>query len=1245
MFRGGVNFRLLGPLEVLDGERMLPIGGKKRRAVLALLLMEANRVVPAARLVDEVWGENPPRTAASSLQNHISRLRAVLGERLETRPSGYLLRITPDELDLERFRRLVAQAQRDEPEARAEALREALALWRGPPLADLAVERVGAESVHLDELRLAALEDRIDADLMLARHAELVSELEALVAEYPFRERFRGQLILALYRSGRQAEALEAYTAARRALVEELGAEPGRELQELQRLVLRQEVALDATPVAVSRAAAPAAMREARKTVTVLLADLGRGVEPADLEARRDALRLRWQEAERTVVRHGGTAERLGGDRLLGIFGVPVTHDDDALRAVRAAFDLQERHALSRAALATGDVITGDPARGQPLVSGRPLDEAERLRAGAGEGEIVAAERMWRLVRHAVSARPRDGVRVLEHVEEDAPTLLLRLETPIVGRESELEEITTAFHRVTRDRRAHLVTVFGAPGIGKTRLSIEATARLRRSATCVVGRCPAYGEDTTYAALREAFSAIAGESVPDWLASVLRDEPEGELVAARVAAAIGVGPEPGQVKETAWAVRRALEVLACRRPVVLVLEDVHWAAPALLDLVEHVVELARGPILALCLARPDLLDVRPQWSGGALRARSLLLDALSPGESDTLLTELAPEGTLDEPTRARILEVAEGNPLFLEQFLASALEGETETVPDSIRTLLEARLDRLDERERTVAQAAAVCGETFSTPAVSELADGDVTPSLLVLSRRELVTPAGAGAFGDETWAFRHALIRDEAYRMIPKRRRADLQEAYARWIVSRAEERRLDVDELAGYHLEQAVRERQEIGDVGHALARLAVEGGRRLAAAGLRAFDHGDVLASAALLGRAAALLPEETPERDQILPVLATALHAIGDRAAARSLIERSLAGARRRRETLLTTRILMTGYYLELWGDPHTPPEQLLSEADEALPVLESAGDDAGLAIAHLVRFHAVLRAYGRGTGVVELSEPERNEMDILNRAAFHARRSGSKALNGDVLELTAILLRRGSLPVEAATARVGDVLADPPTRRAYGSALGTLGILRAMRGEFDEARTLVEETRQISLELGLRRVAAAQSIECGEVELMADDLEAAERILRAGYDEIEEFGDEFSRANIAWRLALVLSRLGRDDEAEEVMRKARTDEVGGTSSRLWSHAVRAVLASRRGRNAEAERLVREVMEWRDRIAQGMASDLLLEAAEALRLAGRPHEAAAMLEEAAAIAEHLGYTVAHARALDAQRTLSE
>ena len=300
-----MEFRILGPLEVRAGERVVAVGGMRRRAVLGLLLLEANRVVSVDRLVDGVWGDDPPASAQASLQNHLVRLRRELGDRLVTRPPGYLLRVAPGELDLDTFRRLVEEADGAEPAAAADRLREALALWRGPALADLAAEPAGKAAAHLDELRFSALEERIDADLALGRHVQLVAELEELVAREPYRERLRRQLIVALYRSARQADALEAYADARRALVDELGTEPGRELQELQRAVLRQDPALDApqgAPPASPRLGNPRSRGSSSRSWSPT------SHRPTRPTTRRHGARRCWSGRERRSASWSGTA-------------------------------------------------------------------------------------------------------------------------------------------------------------------------------------------------------------------------------------------------------------------------------------------------------------------------------------------------------------------------------------------------------------------------------------------------------------------------------------------------------------------------------------------------------------------------------------------------------------------------------------------------------------------------------------------------------------------------------------------------------------------------------------------------------------------------------------------------------------------------------------------------------------------------------------------------------------------------
>ncbi|MGE5273595.1 MAG: BTAD domain-containing putative transcriptional regulator [Verrucomicrobiota bacterium] len=1215
-----MEFRVLGPLEILDGELRLPLGGMKRRAVAALLLLEANRVVPSERLIDGVWGDDPPSAAAGSLQNHVLRLRRVLGDRLVTRAPGYLLRVEPYELDLDRFRRLVDDARAGEPAEAAALLREALALWRGPPLADLAGEPAGLAAGHLDELRLEAIELRVDADLELGHHAQLVAELEQLAAEHPFREHLRAQLLLSLYRSGRQAKALEEYAAARATLVGGLGAEPGPELRTLHQAILRHDPALGG-PVAEAPGQPVERVEEARKTVTIVLADLA-GTAPTDPEARREHLRTLQSAAGAGIATHGGHVGRSAEDRLLGVFGVPLSHDDDALRAVRAACELRDSMLVSRAVVVTGDVIAADPGDGRPLISGPPLEEADRLRAAARADDVLVNDRAWRLVRHAVEAESRDGARAVTEIRGDAEGVVRRLQTVLVGREGELAELMTVFDRVSRGGHAQLVTVLGPPGIGKTRLAREVVRLLSESATCIVGRTPAYDDAPPFAPLRDALAPLAGGRVTEWAGRVLAGEPDGELLSARIAAAVAEAPSTGTVEETAWATRRLLETLARNRPVVFVLEDLHWAASAFLDLVEHVAQLGRGPILLLALARPELLDARPDWGGGGLNASSIRLGALPAGDAILLLDRLAEGVALDPDRRPAILDAAAGNPLFLEHLLVAALEGD-ESVPDSIRTLLAARLDRLGAEERRVAQAAAVYGEQFPAPVIQSIVDDDPRPVLLRLARRDFVALERPDELGDEVWGYRHALVRDEAYASIPKRRRARLHERIAELVAERAEVRGVEADGLIGHHLEAAFLATREIDPQAPELPRLAAGAAERLEAAGRRAFEQGDMESCAPLLGRAIALLSPDDASRLPIVFMLAPALGWIGRREEGLEILEAAARSANAD-DRWAQARLSVLRHHQRLFYEPGDPA-RVVDDANRAIAVLADAGDDEGLASAYILLHQASDQA-----SVVH------NAQEYLARAREHARAAGARMVEGLAASWLCIVLRRGRLPVDEAKRLVTEILDDPPTRYARASALGGLADLRAMEGAFDEARVLVAENHAIIEELGLLQSAAADLIAVADVEILAGDLEAAERILHEALDRLGRLHDRVSTANAAWRLALVLLREGRDDEAEALL-----EQYGEADAGRFVHAWRCVLgATVAARRGEAERSL-ELLHAAERSLEpldesGMHVDAFLQAADALTSLGRTADAADRLRRSAGIARRLGYVVAERRA---------
>ena len=735
-----MEFRLLGPLEVRDDRGVvIPLPRRQQRALLAALLVRPGAVVSIDRLVDQLWGERPPPSAVGSLQNTVSRLRRVLGaDVLRTRPPGYVVDVPADAVDAARFERLLTEAASLEATARAETLREALALWRGPALADLADEPwARAEADRLDELRLTAVEERIEAELELGRHAVLVAQLEALAAEHPLRERLRRQLALALYRSGRQADALAACRSASAAL-DELGLEPSPELRELERDILRQSPHLSVPQALVEEEPEPVVGE--RRVVSVLAADLAGDDDPEALRAR---LARVLEVANAAVGRHGGAIERFGPEGLIAIFGADASHEDDALRAVRAAVELHGQAGVG-VAVATGEAIVAD----EPRVTGSVVARAASLaRSRVG---ILVDPRTHELVRDAVTTDAAGVVAVQPGRPERRDAV------PLVGRQVELARLRDGLAAAASGRRCVSLVVVGEAGIGKSRLGRELLAGVDVGA--LHGRCASYGEGATFVPLVEA---LRGIDVP----AVLGDE--DAAAASRIEELGRAAPEPASLGETYWAVRRLLEALARVRPVLLLLDDVHWAEPALLDLVEYLAaRVTDAPLLVLCLARPELLDERPSWAEGALR-----LEPLADDEARTLVAGTA---ELDDKAATRVVELAEGNPLYAQQLAAFAAESgkalEPGAMPATLDAVLAGRLGRLDSDERATLQRAAVVGREFSRGAVAAIAPPDlaVDAYLLALARSGFVHAAGDAAPGDDAYRFHHVLasrrgVRDAA--------------------------------------------------------------------------------------------------------------------------------------------------------------------------------------------------------------------------------------------------------------------------------------------------------------------------------------------------------------------------------------------------------------------------------------------------------------------------------------------------
>jgi class 3 adenylate cyclase/predicted ATPase len=1247
-----VRYRILGPLEVEGGADHPALRRHKPRALLALLLLHANEVVSTDVLLDGIWGESPPPRAVGSLQNNISHLRKVLGEdTVVTRPPGYVLRVEPDELDAALFERLVVDAATCAPPEQAERLRSALALWRGPAYADFSFEPFAQNEIRrLEELRLSALEERVGADLMLGRQVELVGELETLVAEQPLRERLRGQLMTALYRAGRQADALDVYRDGRRLLREELGLEPSDELRRLERAILEQDAHLEApraTPPPAPPTAAPV-----RKVVTVLFADVAghtRLAATLDPEALRNVMRRFFDAMSAVVRRHEGTLEKFSGDDLMAVFGVPVVHEDDALRAVRAATEmrsalaelgdaLQREHGVRlvmRIGINSGEVIAGRPGD-EPLVTGEAVNVGKRLQQAAAPGEIVLGPVTVSLVGDRVEsevvgplelrgrAEPLPAARVVA-LASDEPALARGDRAPLVGRRRELRRLRAAYTRARDKRRAVLAVVLGDGGIGKTRLARELTAEIGDDAQILVGRCVSYGEGATYLPLLDVVRQATREaSVGERLAGTV----DGEQIARGLQALAGELTLPAA--ETAWAVRRFLDTLARDRPLVLVLEDLHWAEPTLLDLVEDLAERSTDiPMLVVAVARPELLERRPHWSEPNERTFVVTLEPLAAADAEALISHLARDAELDATVRGRIATASDGNPLFLEQLLAFVLEGGPDalaSLPPTVEALLASRLDRLDPAQRAVVDRAAVIGHSFRESEVVALSPpedaGRVGDLLTTLIHRSFVRRRRATAATPDTFAFRHVLIRDAAYAAVAKTRRAELHEQLADWLVQAGDA----PDEIVGHHLEQAYRCVSALGPVTRHSRQLATEAGERLGNAGMRAFKSGDISATTNLLERATALLPARE-QRSELLSELGLARRLAGDVAGAETLLRDALDTAERRNDQRVRLRaeLELANLRLATSGDA----TGLLELATAALPTFEVFGDDRALGRAW------ILIAFVRGGFLCQNAAWE----EAAERALVHYRRIGWPTY-GCVGELVSALYF-GQRPVPQALARAASLLDDDAAGRlSEAHVCNTMAGLEAFRGRFDEARRLIQLARTTYDELGAAASAAAACAPMhASIEVLAGEHEQAETILRATCELFLQSGESAFLATRAAHLADVLYMQGKYDEAAHWLDVAeRHSSEADVSAEFSWRSVRAKVLAQSAAFQPADELAREavrLVETTDALNQ--QGEVYLCLAEVRQLAGDVNGAAAAFAEAGRRFAAKGNVVSSARAM--------
>jgi len=1017
--------------------------------------------------------------------------------------------------------------------------------------------------------------------------------------------------------------------------------------------------------------AAAQAPQEVRKTVTVVFSDLVGSTslgESMDSETLREILQ-RYFEAMQTILElHGGAVEKFIGDAIMAVFGLPKLREDDALRAVTAAAEMKTALAdlneelergwgvrlANRTGVNTGEVVAGDVTAGQRLVTGDTVNVAARLEQAAAPGEVLLGDLTYRLVRDAVEVEPVEPLELKGKAEPvpayrllGQPKAASRVASehgPLVGRERELGLLLAAFSDAVSVGRSRLATIFGSPGMGKSRLAEELMAQVDRAATVVRGRCLSHGRGITFWPVLEIVrkaSGILEEDSPEIARAKIATLAKDDAVAQRVAAAVGLSSAEFPVEETFWAVRRLLETMAAVRPLVVLIEDIHWAESTMLDLIEHVLGSSQRPIVLVCLARHELLDIRPGWQD-LPASRVVSLEPLSREDAARVAENLLGDAGLDPEVRARIVEAAEGNPLFVEQMLSMMVDegalvfengrwvavasADEIAVPPTIQALLAARLDLLGPEERAVIEAASVAGLVFPEDALRELVSDGVAAQLEKiigsLCRKHLVQTGvesiGAGAH----YRFAHALVREAAYQGMLKRTRATLHERFVEWAdrVNSDRDRAVEFEEILGYHLEQAHSNLADLGPLdehGMGLGRRAAE---RLSSAGRRAFVRGDMPAAANLLRRAATVLPERDPSRLELIPDLGEALLEVGEFPWAELFLEEAIDAHREEDglvsalAELLLLRLKAQAGSAERWS------ERLVEEASRMLDQSHGERDDAMLAtIWRLLAWaHGTSGRYGLATGAAE-------------RAMEHAR----GASDGRQLRLAAVhyamAALHGPTPVPEAIERCEELAAEAQgDRRTQGIVTGALAVLLAMRRDFDRARTLATESEGLIADLGSTVSGASMSLETAWVERLAGDLAAAERQLRRDYESLSELGERDFLSTVAGELARVLYAQGRPDEAEQMSQEAQqlADADDIASQMLW-RTVQAKVIAHRGNCDDALALVREAVDLLTATdAVSAQTETLVDLAEILRCAGRDKDADRVLEDAIGLYELKG-----------------
>jgi class 3 adenylate cyclase/tetratricopeptide (TPR) repeat protein len=998
-----------------------------------------------------------------------------------------------------------------------------------------------------------------------------------------------------------------------------------------------------------------------RKPVTIVFTDvadstgLGERHEP---ETVRRVLSRYFEVTARVLQRHGGTVEKFIGDAVMAVFGVPIVHEDHALRAVKAAAELSEAvdhlnaelerdwgvRISIRTGVNSGEVVAGDPAGGQALVTGDAVNVAARLEQAAAAGETLIGNQTRLQVPDSVELEAVPPLDLKGKEEQVLAWRLLRVgpgtieetrrpDSPMLGREAELEALVQVFERVVGDRHPRSFTVLGQAGIGKSRLAVELKREVEDRADVLIGRCLPYGEGITFWPLAEIVRQAAGEEPRAAIADLLAGDEHAGLIADRVTQAVGLAEGSATREDLQRALRLFLEALSRRRPVVLVLEDLHWAEDALLDFVEYLASRTRdAPLMLLCLSRDELLERRPDWGTGT--AGTLTIGALSPQEADAMVGELLEGTRVSENVRRQLLERAQGNPLFIEQMLALLREqgddGAGVSVPPTIQALLAARLDTLSPTEQAVVGAASVVGKEFWRAAVVALSrkhdPSRIDTALSELERKQLIEPEVSTFTGEHGFSFRHILIRDAAYESVMKATRAELHESFGGWLEEGFPHRMIELEAILGFHFEQAYNYRVELGPEDERQRKLAIRAAARLGSAGRRAVRAREDATAANLLSRATKLFARHTRERLELLPLVAQALEGTANHEQAGDLYNEALEGAIATGERAIEGRARLGRAHVWFVVAPEMSTAEIVAETERAIALLKEAGDERGLAEAW--RLVGEARVYeGRVA----------DGQHALERALSHITPGISPRSWNAILFAIGMCRLDGPTPLDEAITYAQERLEFARAmelRALEADMLHVLGVAEGRRGRFEAGRSALASSTAISEELGLAYMSQWSKRSLGKLELAAGDPKAAEHALRESYEVLLEMGLKSSLGETAVPLAAALYAQRRYDEAAETLKSVKEEWASGdTSVDAPRLTVRARLLAAEGWDSQADHALERALRLVERTDWVcLQADTLLAQAEVLKLADRLAEAEHGLRRALEVAQAKGYAVA-------------